>query len=348
MVGDNNVQESKYADTYIDITPTNVVPLTTPVEALNLTPTQNIINSSVNTNTDTATGGITTDVNANTDIQPKLQSAVGFAALFGDGRDGNVTVSGTTNVNENKQYTNLTISGTLTSSTNKYLHIAVAGTITISGSGKIDMLGKGAISPTTFTEGVDGAGSGAGVEYLDITTRWGASGGGGGAGTGNIGGRDGGDGYSAGGARGAEYSDPGANGVSINQITKDNAGLKPDILLYAWGASGGTGGFNDVIRGGNGGGVIYIEAKNIIISSTSGSITANGGDGEDAHSTSNNSGAGGGGGGIIIIKYGTLTNAQSNNSNFTASGGTGGDGISGSGSGGDGGDGYVFLQQISK
>jgi len=106
----------------------------------NTTSLTSSITTDVNANTDTATGGITTDVNANTDIQPKIQSAVGFAALFGDGRDGDVTIaSGTTNVNENKQYSSLTIQtgGILTSSTNKYIHIAVSGILTIEGTGKI-------------------------------------------------------------------------------------------------------------------------------------------------------------------------------------------------------------------
>jgi len=321
----------------------------------NTTSLTSSITTDVNANTDTATGGITTDVNTNTDIQPKLQSSMGFSALFGDGRDGDVTISGTTYVNENKQYANLTIQtgGIITSSTNKYIHIAVSGILTIEGTGKITA--DGFIVGYNIENGaVDGAGSGAGVEYLDVTTRWGASGGGGG-GAGNSGaGNPGGNGYSLGGLGGVGGSNPGdgVDGVSINQITKDNADLKLDILLYAWGASGG--GANTVGAysiPGYGGGVIYIEAKTIVIESTSGSITSKGTDGVDGIGASEG-GGGGGGGGIIIIKYSTLTNAQSNNSNLTVNGGSGGIGViaqpPSGGDGGNGGDGYLFLQQISK
>jgi len=383
----------------------------------NTTSLTSSITTDVNANTDTATGSITTDVNANTDIQPKIQSAVGFAALFGDGRDGNVTVSGTTYVNENKQYANLTInSGCTLTTSNKYIHIAVSGILTISGSGKIYADGKGAVGgvggaqvnavqyPSSNNSnpgivGTDGAGSGAGVEYLDLTTRCCASGGGSGRGgsggcAGGFG-SVGGNGYDVGGIGGTttiddspnyDKGETGYSGNNIPQIIKDNSDLKPDMLIFAWGAGGAGGGSggqgSDYLSGDNsyggagghggaGGGLIYIEAKNIIISSTSGKITANGVNGSNGlpgggtSSSSKKPGGGGGaggagGGGCIMIKYSTLTNAQVDNSNFTVSGATGGTGGIGgyrdyynayAGTGGDGGvsgTGYVFLQQISK
>ena len=298
--------------------------------------------SDVNANTDSATGGITTDVNDNTDIQPKVQSAMGFSVLFGDGRDGNVGVSGTTNVNDDKQYNNLTISGTLTSSTNKYIYIAVKDTLTISNGGSINISGKGSSG--------DGAGSGAGVEYLDFTTRYGTSGGGAG-GSGTSYGGTGFNGYSSGGA-GSRYENTASAGVAINTDTKNLAFLNSNILLKCWGAAGGTSAGNGNAghsAGGAGGGVIYIEAKTIVITDSANTIVANGANGIDGYNDGGNEGgSGGGGGGIIFIKYYSLSNITANNSNFTVTGGAGGAKAINSGAGGTGGAGYVFLQQISK
>jgi len=305
-------------------------------------------------------------------------STMGFQILFGNGSDGDLTVSETTNINSDKQYNNLTINngGKITSSTNKYIYIAVKGTLTINSGGKIDAVGIGSLGGINAV-GADGSGSGVGVDYLDFTRRIGSSGGGGGGSgkyngsySGSVG-LTGGNGYlvgATGGAGGTNASPNGViggTGIDINQLVKDRIQLYNSMLLNAWGSGGGAGGSSSGIgltsgNGGNGGGVIYIEARNIVIDENTNAIDASGGVGSvgtNGTGVGNERGSGGGAGGsggVVFVKYQTFSNVNGANTNIKVSGGTGGVGGTkfnanggDGGTGGAGGGGVIYLLMVS-
>lgn len=280
-------------------------------------------------------------------------SASFFSAYFGDGSDGDVTVSGTVTITKEMHYQNLTITGTGVLKPNGF-RVFVKDTLTIQSGGTFNDGGNpGGVSGTTNA----GAALSGSRGYL------GAGGGGGGAGRsstglGTQGANSGGNcspnnsgvqptGGTGGTAGGANTGGVGGNAVVLVPSQKWNA----QALFYGarqsggtWnGGSGGGGGGCDITAGsassgggGGGAGILWVAANTV---SNSGTIHANGGNGASATGTTGVAGGGaGGGGGLVAVitrstSYGTVT----------ATGGTGGTGLNGGASGTNGQDGNVAV-----
>ncbi len=304
-----------------------------------------------------------------------LPSVINVRPEFGDGSDGDVTVSsGTTTLTRNMYYNNLTISGTGSIDAAGYkifvldtldLTAAPADAIKrlVNDGGNSSGTGAGAAPSstghsTTNEVGAGGAGtagaSGDGVQATAVTDsstylggRCGASG---------AGGADG-DGGSPGGAARAKPTDVvAAIEMSLGQFIVAGIGTLAQGGLGGQGGSSGGGGGSSGGGGGGGGrggGVLDIRAKTISrgASTAAGAISARGGDGGDGgNASTNNRGGGAGGsgagGGLVQIVYRSLTGATATNA-IDVSGGAGGNGGTGhnsgaAGAGGDGGDGGRF------
>ena len=302
-----------------------------------------------------------------------IQSSV---LMFGDGSDGNVTVSsGTTTLSRDMFYNNLTLSGTGVINTNGF-RIYVAGTldITAAGVGAIaNNAGNGgaASAGTGGSGGAGGAGGNIGFGSYSLQAGQTAQAGVGGAtstgatgsGSGTYGGA------SPGGAgAGGVGTHPGGAAGSINSSygylpaipfpfpgTSVPAGGWPGAGAYlvtsAFGPTGGAGGGDGTNQGGSsgggggGGGIIYICANTINrgASTAASAIQDKGGAAGTgfapvAGNCGGAGGSGGGTGGWVIIIVGVLTGATAPNC-IDVSGGNGaaGTNASGTGAGGDGG-----------
>lgn len=205
------------------------------------------------------------------------------------------------------------------------LRLKVRGTLTIQNGGAISATGRGYRGGT-----LEGSSPGFIGQQGDS---WGNTGaisgetnrGGGGGGFGEINGganpgSGGGGGHREAGARGATGQGTqtgGLGGGSFDTVaTAAGQGFRDAYLFPRFGSGGGRGGqtanfANINAQGGNGGGVIIIEAERIV---NNGSISANG-----ATGGSDLSGGGGGAGGSILIQ--TLSES---NGTVTVNGGAGG------------------------
>lgn len=285
---------------------------------------------------------------------------------FGDGSDGDVTISsGTTTLTRPMQYRTLTISGTGA--------LATAG-YAVSCSVECDFSNApaGALTPPTSNgnsgaaAGTGGTGSGIAANFLPV----GASALTGGAGstaggaqasnaTTNTGQMGGGGGASGAGGSGAS----GSGGANRTNIAIPTTAWPPKYVrgpLDSWirvttqlacgntGQSGGGGGGDGAVSGGGGGAggtggsFVGVWAKSLRrgASTTAGAIRALGGNGGNggtpASGNSGGGGAGGGaGGGVVYLVVGGLAGATATNM-LNATGGTGGTGGAKSGTGTDG------------
>lgn len=280
----------------------------------------------------------------------------GLLKYYGDGSDGSLVISATTTLTRDMQYTNLTINSNTGINTNGF-RIFVQGTLTV--NGLIDHSGGNAGNASGITGGTASiasaqgtvAGGGAGGFGGNGGTYIGA-GGAGGAGT-SMSNRFLGVGLTgAAGVAGGNCGTPvstqssgGGGGVGTTATSTIN--LYP--IAFQWfdyngifnaassnGGGGGGGGSETAggtgcgVGGGGGGsggngGVIWISANVISISST-GTIVAKGGNGGNGGQCSGNStgasgsGGTGGNGGFIVIFYGYLSNSGT----IAVSGGTAG------------------------
>jgi hypothetical protein len=294
--------------------------------------------------------------------------------LFGDGADGNVTVSsGTTTLTRNMYYNDLTINGTGSIDTAGF-QIFVAGTLDITAAPA-----SGIKRPKTNGPSASGVTAGASPTLLASGTLGGSAGSAGTAGGNNggtaagsagtqqsdsnavMGGRCGAigaGGAGSGGAGGAARAKP--TDVAITTLQKTLVGyvaMSPvSSLSGGLTGGGGAGGGGDGTSGGGGGsggvggGVIEIRAKTINRggSTAAGAIEAKGGNGGNGGvPAGGNRGGGaagsGAGGGFVIIVYETLLGSTAANA-IDVSGGDGGTGgaktgTGTNGAGGDGGDG---------
>lgn len=283
-------------------------------------------------------------------------SAIGF---FGDGSDGAVTWSVSTNLNPatEKRYTTATLDSGQTlsvSSVNTPLVIHNTGDVTINGT--VDLNGKGGGGGT----GTSGAGTGGnGTAGNSIVSGWTN-----GAGTGASNSSDPG-----GGGAGASWDADG--GAAATDGTEGTPGTKLDSDKYAFlssilrgavcggggggGSANNSGGAGNAGAGGAGGGaLVWCIGGNLTLGASS-IIRANGDNGTAGSGTAAASGqtAGGGGGGgggmILVLVAGTITNSGVT---VSATGGTGGNGHSnGSGTsgfkGGDSVNGKVIIYSLS-
>lgn len=255
--------------------------------------------------------------NLNATSTPGDLKISGPAAVdIGSGAQGDVSISGTHDINEYianynpgngtiPNFNNLTIAsdGILTTSVGVILEFRVKGTLTIATGGKIDASAKGH---------VQGTGPGYSSSLCPV-----GGGGYGGAGRGEYGFQGtpcnsptysyASDPLGSGGWRGGYSPNPGTgmvggNGGGAVKIWSNNFSFSGSII-----ANGGNGQTPTDGLGGSGGsgGSIYIGAVNT--TSSTGVLSANGGNG--ASGVSNYPGGGGGGGRILV---------QSNTYNYTA------------------------------
>lgn len=296
---------------------------------------------------------------------------------FGDGSDGNVTISsGTTTLSKDMYYNNLTLSSTGQLDVNNF-KIFVKGILDLSNAG------TGAIR-NNGDNGVNGSsgasGGAAGVATTDTSGTMGAtnpgSGGAGATGTGANGvaatavtGNGGGTNSSAAGGAGGTGAGgtAGAGAIpTVLLINRYETNFLRGISLLGGGGScrgaGGGGGDGTFFGGGGasggmGGGAVVIYANSILkgTATAAGAIQAtggsggNGGAGDPAGNTGGGGGSCGGGGGWITIYYNNLFGPIVSNM-LDISGGNGGIGGQGTGisaKGGDGGNaGTIFTRNV--
>lgn len=281
---------------------------------------------------------------------------------FGDGSDGNVTISsGTTTLTRDMYYGNLTMSGTGTLITSGYkvfikgildLTAAQVGAIQWNGSnGNNASAATGGAAPTAQSGGTLGAINTGGSGTTATTAN-------GGNGTAGIIGNSNTTVSGVGGSGGTGTSGTGGTGSAARTsafalpFERFDANLLLGAVLLAGGpgGSGGGAGAGDGTNngggsgsGGSGGGIVALYANIIVKSSNTpaGVIQANGGMGGNGGNTSagvtgGGGGGGGGAGGWVYIAYNKLYGPSIARAVF-ANGGNGGTGGTSTGSGSSGG-----------
>uniref|UniRef100_A0A6M3JR13 Tail protein n=1 Tax=viral metagenome TaxID=1070528 RepID=A0A6M3JR13_9ZZZZ len=220
-------------------------------------------------------------------------------AMYGDGNDGNVTISVNTNLSRDMYYNNLTIDSTKILSTKGY-RIFVAGAL--DNNGTIEHNGASTANGTGGAGAVTGTMSGGG----DGGNSNGGGGGGGGGGglifiasrtidnTGGVIQANGGN---------------GSDGISIAEGQSGTGSAGGSVSPSAEGGAGGAGGQGNGTAGGAGGTTTTTygvrSALQELVSKTIGGGA--GGGGGSCNQTIGAGGGGGGGGGAIIIIYDTVT-----------------------------------------
>lgn len=301
-------------------------------------------------NFDNATNSFTSN-----NVQAAIEEArttAGVVLQFGDGSDGNVSLtSGTTVLSRTMYYNNLTLSSTAILNPNGF-KIYVKGTLTISSSASITLAGNNGTNASGQTNGNGGAVTASSDVGDGLAGQAGVNGPSGGL-TGSTGvpGNNAGSATGYGGAGGASGSagSGGTAGTAGIYTNVPERVIRHDhlyLLNYKNGGQGGAGGAGGACSigaaggggggGGSGGGVIIIFCNQLNNNSSVG-ISAkggNGGNGGNAPSGNSNGGGGGGGGGgghiyIICLNY-------SNIGTLNVSAGTGGTGGIKAGSGTNG------------
>lgn len=288
---------------------------------------------------------------------------LGIISLFGNGSDGDVTISTNTNLTRDMYYNNLTINTGITLNPSGY-RIFVKNTLTTNGTGKIARNGNNGGNGGTASAGYQATGGTAGTAGAALA---GGSIAGGVAGTaGSVGG--------ASGAGGGSGGSPSAPTTTTNPSSLANA----LGVAGANGVAGGTGGSSS--NGGAAGTGGAVTPPNVVPilpiyavglhtftdtaiawmkTSNAGGGAGAGGGGFGYFSNDSGGGAGGGsggGGGVggIVAIYASII---INNGTISANGGTGGNGGAGGagshgtfysfggggGSGGNGGNGGVVV-----
>ena len=248
---------------------------------------------------------------------PQGPLGIGLSGLFGDGSDGDVTISAATTQTRDVYYRNLTINAGQTLNPGGF-RIFVSDTLTLAEGTSINRNGN----PGTASNG--------GARLIGGTLGEGAAGGGpdafGDPEVNSLGGSGGFGGGTrpTGGAAPPPVLSAGGDGVFHSAI-QALSGRSLDGTIVR-GGGGGAGGAIGNGGGGGGGGVVVVAARNIVLSGPTGSvnprITADGGD-----AFGGVAGGGGGGGGVVIVI--TTTNIIFLNLRVSAigGGGSGGGGI---------------------
>lgn len=320
-------------------------------------PTNSPAFTSVPTAPTAASGTSTTQIATTAFVQNAVAQSASPESTFGDGSDGNVTVTGPISLTSDMYYNDLTISG--------------AGSINMAGyrvfvTGNLDLSNAGASA--LHANGTSGINNG---------TSAAAAGQRGGVGVTSPGWGTAESGVALGGTSGAGGTSPtgnGANGsapTSIGANTRHTSG-GPGGAGGAGGAATGTGGTGGAAQSTSTSPVANVirtfihAARNLdftrytINSSSGGAYVAvntcggrHGGGGAGGGASTGNGksgGSGGGGGGIAVIYARQITvGASTNSAAISALGGNGGAGgtsafnSGGGGGGGAGGGGYVYL-----
>lgn len=263
----------------------------------------------------------------------------GGLAIYGDGSDGNVTISSNTALTRDMYYDTLTVDATFTLDTAGFIiycktEAIINGFIAASGLNASGATGGAAVGPSG-TLGVNSSagasgGTGAGSAASARTNSLGASGGAGGAGSGGAGG--------AGGTASAPLaSEGGAQALKATPIASLVRRKNSTFSVFTGGAGGGSGGGDGANAGGGGGSgavALALFAKAI---SGSGALSAIGGNG--ANGVAGNAGGGGGGGGGAIITVAQTSDAVTR----SAAGGAAGNGVGTGVNGTAGSNGNIFT-----
>lgn len=270
---------------------------------------------------------------------------ISIVSLFGDGSDGDVTISSNTTLTSDKFYNNLTIDSTFTLNTGGY-RIFVKGTLTNNGTIANNGSNGAAVTGGAGGAGVTvGAGKDGGTGHSPGSNGGGGGGGGGGVvwiaakiiateGTITATGGNGGNAVAPGGAG----SGAGAAGVASSPtfISSGTSG--------AGGAGSGAGGAAAGVTATKTNSKFLFPVYTFTDIITGGTLFggASGGGGGANVSGSIAGGGGGGMGGVIVEIYTALTTSGTR----TVTGGTGGTGVNGGSSGGNGSSGTTIRVQI--
>jgi hypothetical protein len=233
-------------------------------------------------------------------------AGIGVDALFGNGSDGDETISSATTLTRDMYYRNLTVAAGQTLDAGGY-RIFVSGTLTLGDGAKIASDGNpshtgtmGEVQPgarvPAGTLGASGQGGAVGAVGESVTNSLGGNGGG------DLGGQANAPNNGVGGSRVFESAVQAISGRSL------------DAALVNGGAGGVGGSTTADGAGGSGGGVVMIAARTVALAGSSARVSADGGDGGP--------GAGGGGGGAVVVV--TTTSPKPVGLTLSASGGGGG------------------------
>lgn len=260
------------------------------------------------------------------------------SAVYGDGSDGDVTLSGNVTLTRSMSYGTLDLA-THTLTTAGYE--VCANELVTGNGGKITRAGNNG-SGTSAGAGLTGAvlgpsiaggagGATTGSNGTATTANQGtAAGGAGGAGSGGAGGAAGGAANPFNQAIGSTYS---LHFLRFGMWAKASSGV--DGTLPAVGGAGGGGGGGDGSLagggGGGGGGVLQVAAPLITGTLT---LEAKGGDGAAGPGTNRGGGGGGGGGAVLVLTYTGLVGGSVTRDVSGGAGGAGGGGSGVSGSAG--------------
>jgi len=256
--------------------------------------------------------------------------AFGLPWIFGNGEDGDTTISTDTDLTPYRiyQYKTLTINATKTLSLSSpgVMVLYIMERCIISGTINLASLGHQPNDATqdTWSTSYSGAGAGGGIGSSED-------------------GLPGDNTVMTGGAGGTSGHPTGYDGHDISTLKTSEFRMKgsaKENILSLMGGGGGDGGnnYSSDGRGGYGGGGLFISCPEVIIES-SGLIYTDGQNGSGG--TGNSGGGGGGGGGGIYI----ITQSYNNSGGITVDGGLGGSSTT-YGEGGVGGSGFTVVETM--
>lgn len=229
-----------------------------------------------------------------------------FDSIFGNGADGDMTLTGTLVLQRDTHYRSLIFSGSNPTLFTNSFRLSVRSTCSFLTNGIIDCSGQTGsaavpglpVLPQTLAPGSPG-GSGTvdvGVGGVSPGSSYGGSGG------------IGGSGSNAGGPGGLVTTPAGVSGTVGNvfsMLMGHTFGYGGPYPIFGGGGGGGGGGPGAIQRGGGGGaggGVLVFAAREILVyTNMTGTIRANGGAGGPGEAGSVTGGGGGGGGGVVLI-----------------------------------------------
>lgn len=236
------------------------------------------------------------------------------SGLYGDGSDGDVTISGTVTLTRDMYYDTLIVpSGAILQPGGCRIYCRTkcdiqAGAIVRNNGGNAALsVGGGATTAVTLAASRAGpsiSGGGAGAQPTLLSNSLGGNGGNSGAGSSGAG--------ATGGVATAPTLANGAlrHGSALAMGLFVGTGGLTQVGVGGGGASGGGDGTFNGGGGGGGGGPIHIVARVLIVNGTLECRGGNGGNGS-ASTTGGCGGGGGGGGGVFMALYDVLAGANS-------------------------------------
>jgi hypothetical protein len=233
---------------------------------------------------------------------------IGMNTLFGDGLDGDVTITDATTLTGDMYYQNLTISAG-TSLNPGGFRVFVSGTLTLANGASIARNGNNALGSNggAALEAGTLGGSGAGGNFFNPATS-----------AANSLGGSGGSPQFNGGVASPPAASAGGGGVFRSALQALSGRSLDGAVVYG----GGGGGSNIFNGGGGGGGVVVVVARKVVVSGSPTFIGAHGGSGSGSAA----SGGGGGGGGVVVV---ITTTPQPAGLTLSADGGGSASGFSG-------------------